>query len=267
MEDVNNALTQIHCTQSQSTNAPNSRKRTPKWMALAAQKTLYEFCERIWLANLPAGTPRDLPGIGPDAYLSHREIQKISMSVASIQHPQNICAHLKTKTHFHLAPIAPYVQELVDTCKKIVLDTLPPPRGPCAPRVPRDSSVAPARSRQSSVAPARSRQSSVVPARSRQSSVATQAESGDHGEPGRMNDAQLMPPPPNTPKPKTYDPAKRHEYYVRSRDRKRAALQELQNESTPGAIDPTTPQASPRTRKRANNGQENTPPNKAPRTN
>ena len=187
---------------------PGRGRPTPKWLAIAALNAIYAFRDQIWLADIPTGIPKELSGLGPQSYLSHTEIQSISKGILGIRNPQDICAHLKTKMHYHLAPIAPHVASLVEECQRIVRDTPAPPPPP-----------------------------------------------------------RRMLPPVSRPTPKkTYDPIKRHEYYIRARDKKRAALSELSN-TTPSPLSNTIP-APPDVTKRKRTAselpdQENETPRKA----
>ena len=110
---------------------------TPAYLAVAALDRIYKFREEICKKALGHMNASDLALLGPDSYLSDSEVRLIAKSVANISQPIHLCRYLKAKTHFQFAPVAPYVNELIQLCQRIVAETPKPPPAPRGPRAPR----------------------------------------------------------------------------------------------------------------------------------
>lgn len=232
--DADDTMTAGNSTTAVMIDRPCRAKATPKWLATAALKAIYAFRDKIWLEDIPTGIPKELSGLGPQCYLSHTEIQSLSKGILAIKNPQDICIHLKTKAHYHLAPIAPHVGNLVEECKRIVRDTPAPPRRRCARVQGPTTSTANSTLQPSLVRPRRSRNASICPLQSPAPLAPPPELLPSLVNPQNPQHAQdpntlLMPPPPLPTPKKAYDPVKRHEYYIRARDKKRAALSDLHN--------------------------------------
>ena len=259
--DADDTMTAGNSTTVVMADRPCRTKPTPKWLAVAALKAIYAFRDKIWLEDIPVGIPKKLSGLGPQCYLSYTEIQSLSKGILAIQNPQDICIHLKTKAHYHLAPIAPHVGSLVEECKRIVRDTpAPPQRRRTRVQGPTSSTSNSTTLQSGLVQPCRSRQASIRPLQlpappTKVLDPPTSLVNPPNSQHAQDPSTLLMPPPPLPTPKKAYDPIKRHQYYIRARDKKRAALSELHN------VVPTPPLQNP---KRLAD-QENLPPCKKKR--
>ena len=263
----------------ESLRAP-PRKRTPYYIALAALPKLQAFRKQICAEYF--GVPQNSCQIGADPFLSNDEIRKISKSICGIIQPQDFCRYLKTGEHYHLAPIAPHIPDLLILCQQIAANTPKPARrrAPIAPSAASgESIVPPTRRRLPSLTPAptRRRLPSLTPAPTRQRLPSLTPAPTRQRLPSLTpapalieNQGSMAPPPcPNPtapPKPtlsRVYDPIKRREYYLKAKARKQEAqalLPKINHEVSSNS----NPTSKRRTHPR--DDQENIPPAKVART-
>lgn len=88
-----------------------ARKRTPYYIALAALPQLHAFRVQISMEHSKLLS-------SADTFLSDDKIRKISKGICGITESYDFCRFLKTGEHYHLAPIAPYIPQLLTLCYK-----------------------------------------------------------------------------------------------------------------------------------------------------
>lgn len=244
------------------------RKRTPYYIALVALPQLHAFRMKISMEH------SEHYG---DTILSFDEIRKICKSICGITEAQDFCRYLKTRDYFHLAPIAPYIPELLALCQQISTTTpRPPPRR--TQIVSNQTTIPQTRHRQASIAPLPYQSQPSLPL------IETPETLSVNANPTTTSTSDLLPlipdtssttmpspmpppmPPPKSKGAKTYDPQKRREYYLKAKARKQSEDSSILRNITNEAL--VSSSSTPKSTKRGRNlavDQENIPPSKVPR--
>ena len=248
------------------------RKRTPYYIALAALPQLHAFRTEISMDHCGVKTCAD-------SLLSFDEMRKICKSICSITQPQDFCRYLKTGEHYHLAPIAPHIPELLSLCQRITETTpKPPPRRRTQIAPPTSAEMTPlSRHRQPTMAPSTYQRQPSISLVDTPETVPGVILAPQNSLPIGEHITTMPPPKPPSTKPssiRAYDPIKRREYYLKNKARKqeeRLTLRNVTNETstdlastpTPGPATTLTP--STKRRPPLSEDQENIPPSKSAR--
>ena len=227
-----------------------ARKRTPYYIALAALPQLHAFRMQISMEHSKLVSSADTFLSSADTFLSDDEIRKISKSICGITEPHDFCRFLKTGEHYHLAPIASYIQRLLNLCQQISTTTPRP-----APR-------------------RRTHISLSIPDENR-TPVTRDVQTSENIvlDPNSTTTTAVDPPTAAPSKPtgaRSYDPKKRREYYLKAKARKqREENSTLQNINCNTQVNPSAAllssevsTASPKRRLHPPVDQENIPPSK-----